>query len=120
MPESSLGDINPNTPSCIFHELYNLLEKRKEEGQVHHSYTANLMEKGLDAVLKKIGEESTELVIAAKNRDHQEQVHEIADLCYHLLVLMVYHNISLDDIHTELQRRLNVSGIEEKKSRAKN
>ena len=119
MPESSFGDINPKTPSCIFPELYNLLEKRKEEGQVH-SYTANLMNKGLDALLKKIGEESTELVIAAKNRDHQEQVHEIADLCYHLLVLMVYQNISLEDIHTELQRRLNVSGIEEKKSRAKN
>ena len=120
MPESSLGDINSKTVSCIFPELYKLIEKRKEEGQVDHSYTANLMEKGLDSVLKKIGEESTELVIAAKNRDHQEQVHEIADLCYHLLVLMVYHNISLDDIHNELQRRLNVSGIEEKKSRAKN
>ena len=118
MPESSLGDINSKTASCIFPELYKLLEKRKEEGQVNHSYTANLMEKGLDALLKKIGEESTEVVIAAKNRDHQEQVHEIADLCYHLLVLMVYH--SLEDIHTELQRRLNVSGIEEKKSRAKN
>ena len=120
MPESSFGDINTKTPSCIFPELYNLLEKRKEEGQVDHSYTANLMEKGLDGVLKKIGEESTELVIAAKNRDHKEQVHEIADLCYHLLVLMVYHNISLDDIDTELRRRCNVSGIEEKKSRAKN
>ena len=57
MPESSLGDINPKTPSCIFPELYKLLEKRKEEGLVDHSYTANLMEKGLDAVLKKIGEE---------------------------------------------------------------
>ena len=120
MPESSLKDINPKTPYCIFPELYKLLEKRRDKGQIDHSYTANLMEKGLDVVLKKIGEETTELVIAAKNQDHHEQVHEIADLCYHLLVLMVYHNISLDDIHTELQRRLNVSGIEEKKSRAKN
>ncbi len=120
MPEPSFGAINTKTASCIIPELYKLLEKRKEEGQFDHSYTANLMAKGLDAVLKKIGEESTEVVIAAKNRDHQEQVHEIADLCYHLLVLMVYHNISLEDIHTELQKRLNVSGIEEKKSRAKN
>ena len=117
MPDS-LSKVDKEKPyPCFLPDLYKLLENRKYEGQAEQSYTAKLMQEGLDSILKKIGEETTELVLAAKNRDHHEQVHEISDLCYHLLVLMVYHRIPLDDIQFELKRRLGRSGIEEKKSR---
>ena len=114
----SLSKVDKEKPDpCFLPELYKLLENRQDEGQAEQSYTAKLMQEGLDSILKKIGEETTELVLAAKNRDHHEQVHEISDLCYHLLVLMVYHRIPLDDIQFELKRRLGRSGIEEKKIR---
>ena len=117
MPDSLSKVEKEKQDLCFFPELYKLLENRRDEGQVEQSYTAKLMQEGLDSILKKIGEETTEVVLAAKNSDHREQVHEISDLCYHLLVLMVYHGIPLDDIQSELKRRLGTSGIEEKKSR---
>ena len=73
----------------------------KKEG----SYTSYLFEKGLDKILKKIGEESTEVVIAAKDQDKKETIYEIADLAYHTMVLMVEAGISLDDIKKELASR---------------
>ena len=118
MPDSSSKVETMETNSCIFPELYKILEKRKETGHFGESYTAKLMKEGLDSILKKIGEETTEVVIAAKNLDHQEQINEISDLCYHVLVLMVYHGIELDEIHFELKKRLGTSGIEEKQSRS--
>ena len=117
MPESLSKVDNEKPDPCFLPELYKLLENRQHEGQAEHSYTAKLLQEVLDSILKKIGEETTELILAAKNRDHYEQVHEISDLCYHLLVLMVYHRIPLDDIQFELKRRLGRSGIEEKKLR---
>ena len=69
------------------------------------SYTTYLFEKGLDKILKKIGEESTEVIIAAKSEDKAETIYEIADLCYHVMVLMVQQGISLEDIHRELASR---------------
>ena len=69
------------------------------------SYTTYLFEKGLDKILKKVGEESTEVIIAAKAEDKKETVYEIADLCYHVLVLMVYAGISLKDVQYELASR---------------
>ena len=73
----------------------------KKEG----SYTTYLFEKGIDKILKKVGEECTEVIIAGKANDKKETVYEIADLCYHVMVLMIEMGISLEDIHTELASR---------------
>ena len=77
---------------------------RKEEKK-EGSYTTYLFEKGLDKILKKVGEECTEVIIAAKADDKRETVYEIADLAYHVMVLMVQMGISIDDIHNELASR---------------
>ncbi|MBR5113532.1 MAG: bifunctional phosphoribosyl-AMP cyclohydrolase/phosphoribosyl-ATP diphosphatase HisIE [Clostridia bacterium] len=84
--------------------LLELIKGRKEEKK-EGSYTTYLFEKGLDKILKKVGEESTEVIIAAKDKDKKETVYEIADLAYHVLVLMVEAGISIDDIHKELASR---------------
>ena len=84
--------------------LYNLIKGRKTEKK-EGSYTTYLFEKGLDKILKKIGEESTEVIIAAKAQDKRETVYEIADLCYHVMVLMIEAGISLEDIKSELASR---------------
>lgn len=84
--------------------LMDLLKGRKinkKEG----SYTTYLFEKGIDKILKKVGEENTEVIIAAKADDKKETVYEIADLCYHVMVLMVEMGISVGDIHKELASR---------------
>lgn len=84
--------------------LMNLIRGRKEEKR-EGSYTTYLFEKGIDKILKKIGEESTEVIIAAKAEDRNETVYEIADLAYHVMVLMVEAGISMEDIHRELASR---------------
>ncbi len=84
--------------------LMDLIEGRKTEKK-EGSYTTYLFEKGLDKILKKVGEESTEVIIAAKDRDKAETVYEIADLTYHVMVLMIEAGISLQDIHKELASR---------------
>lgn len=84
--------------------LYELLVGRKET-KPQGSYTTYLFEKGLDKILKKIGEECTEVIIAGKAEDRKETVYEIADLAYHVMVLMVQQGISLEEIHTELASR---------------
>jgi len=84
--------------------LMKLIEGRKTD-QKEGSYTTYLFNKGLDKILKKVGEESTEVIIAAHARDKAETVYEIADLAYHVMVLMVEAGISLEDIHRELASR---------------
>ena len=84
--------------------LMDLLHGRKVEKK-EGSYTTYLFEKGLDKILKKIGEESTEVIIAAKAEDKKETIYEIADLAYHVMVLMTQTGITLEDIHTELASR---------------
>ena len=84
--------------------LYKMLEGRKAE-MLAGSYTTYLFEKGLDKILKKVGEESTEVIIAGKAEDKAETVYEIADLMYHVMVLMVELGISVDDVMTELASR---------------
>lgn len=84
--------------------LVNLIEGRKTEKK-EGSYTTYLFEKGLDKILKKVGEECTEVIIAAKADDKKETIYEIADLAYHTLVLMIQMGISLEDIHRELASR---------------
>ena len=84
--------------------LYELLRGRKTEKK-EGSYTTYLFEKGLDKILKKVGEESTEVIIAGKAEDREETIYEIADLAYHVMVLMVQAGISLEDIRDELASR---------------
>ena len=84
--------------------LFELIRGRKTEHK-EGSYTTYLFDKGLDKILKKVGEESTEVIIAAKAEDKKETVYEIADLCYHVMVLMIEAGISLEDIHRELASR---------------
>ncbi|MBQ8067935.1 MAG: phosphoribosyl-ATP diphosphatase [Solobacterium sp.] len=85
-------------------ELYRLLEGRKKD-LPEGSYTTYLFQKGLDKILKKVGEECTEVIIAAKDQDRKETIYEIADLTYHVMVLMVEAGISVEDIRTELAGR---------------
>ena len=84
--------------------LYDLLKGRKENPQ-EGSYTTYLFEKGIDKILKKVGEECTEVIIGAKNNDEAETIYEIADLAYHTMVLMVEMGISVDQIKQELASR---------------
>ncbi len=81
------------------------------------SYVASLNAKGLDAILKKVGEEATEAVIASKSGKREDIVHEVADLWFHTLVLLGWHGIALADVLRELERREGRSGIEERNSR---
>lgn len=85
-------------------DLYELIKGRKTEKK-EGSYTTYLFEQGLDKILKKVGEECTEVVIAAKDEDKPETVFEISDLCYHVLVLMVQAGITTADIIDELKKR---------------
>ncbi len=84
--------------------LMSLIEGRKTDKK-EGSYTTYLFEKGLDKILKKVGEECTEVIIAAKAEDRAETIYEIADLTYHVMVLMIEAGISLEDIHKELASR---------------
>lgn len=84
--------------------LMKMLKNRKKE-KTEGSYTTYLFEKGIDKILKKVGEESTEVIIAGKADDKKETIYEIADLAYHIMVLMVEMGISLDDIKKELASR---------------
>ncbi len=84
--------------------LYDMLVGRKVN-KPEGSYTTYLFEKGIDKILKKVGEESTEVIIAAKADDKAETIYEVADLCYHILVMMVEMGISVDDIKRELASR---------------
>ena len=93
-----------NYSNFTFSQLYSLIEDRKDN-PVDGSYTNYLFDKGVDKILKKIGEESTEVIIGAKNNDNQEIIYEISDLAYHIIVLMIEQGISLYDIKLELSNR---------------
>ncbi len=84
--------------------LMDMLVGRKENPK-EGSYTTYLFQKGLDKILKKVGEECTEVIIGAKSEDKAETIYEIADLCYHVMVLMIEAGITLEDIHKELASR---------------
>ena len=88
----------------IFDELYCIIEDRRDNPKPN-SYTSYLFEKGIDKILKKVGEESSEVIIASKNKNNDEIILEISDLLYHLLVLMVDKGIEISDIKEELERR---------------
>ena len=88
----------------ILEDMYKVILDRKQN-PMEGSYTCYLFEKGLDKILKKVGEESAETIIAAKNDVPEDTVGEISDLIYHLTVMMVEQNIPLDDVLAELDRR---------------
>ena len=100
----------------ILDAVYQVVLDRKANPS-DSSYTASLMQKGLDKILKKLGEEATEVVIAGKGGVREEIVYETADLFFHTLVLLGYQDIPLGAVFDELRRRFGVSGIEEKTSR---
>lgn len=85
-------------------ELYKIIINRKNSGE-NQSYTSSLFNEGTDRIIQKVGEESVEVVIAAKNDDRDEFVGEVADLYYHLLVLLAAKDITLEDIETKLEER---------------
>jgi len=90
--------------STILHELYHVVNERKRNPQTG-SYTTYLFEKGQDKILKKVGEEAAETIIASKNNSKEELLYEMADLWYHCLVLLVQHDVSLSELLEELQKR---------------
>jgi phosphoribosyl-ATP pyrophosphohydrolase len=100
----------------VLTQLAAVLEARKGAAP-DSSYVASLYAKGLDAILKKIGEEATETVLAAKGGDKAKIVHETADLWFHTLVLLAQQGLKPEDILNELERRFGVSGHEEKAAR---
>ncbi len=100
----------------ILDAVYQVILDRKAN-PTDSSYTASLMQKGIDKILKKVGEEATEVVIAGKGGVTDEIVYETADLLFHTLVLLGYYDIEPEKVYTELRRRFGISGIEEKASR---
>ncbi len=88
----------------VIQELYNTIRERKLN-PMEGAYTSYLFEKGLDKILKKVGEECTEVIIAAKNENKDDTIAEVCDLFYHIMVLMTEKNITLDEVLYELERR---------------
>ena len=100
----------------ILQRLTNTLETRKNAAP-ESSYVAKLFSKGEDAILKKVGEEATEVILASKQGDKTHLVYEVADLWFHNMVLLAHHGLSVQDVLNELARREGLSGITEKNSR---
>jgi phosphoribosyl-ATP pyrophosphohydrolase len=105
-----------NQPQHILDAVYQVILDRKANPS-DASYTASLMQKGIDKILKKVGEEATEVVIAAKGGVREEIVYEVADLFFHTLILLGHQDIPLEEVNAELRRRFGTSGILEKASR---
>lgn len=104
--------------SDVLNRLAELLEQRKT-ADPSSSYVAKLYAKGMDSILKKVGEEATETVIAAKGGNQEEIVYETADLWFHTLVMLAHAGIHPEQVLNELARREGLSGLEEKAARTK-
>jgi len=102
----------------VLMQLAQVLEARKSAAP-DSSYVASLYAKGLDTILKKVGEEATETVIAAKGGDKDQLVYETADLWFHTLVLLAHQGLGPEDVLNELGRRFGLSGLEEKAARSR-
>ena len=102
--------------SEILQQLAEVLEARKN-ADPDSSYVAKLYDRGLDSILKKIGEEATETVMAAKDGDAQHLVYEVADLWFHCMVLLAQQGLAVDGVLDELARRFGLSGLDEKAAR---
>ena len=95
---------NSSNEDDIIEKLYEIIMDRKNNPK-KESYTTYLFEEGIDKILKKVAEESGEVIIASKNKDKDELIYEISDLVYHMIVLMVEKNLNLNDIKKELKNR---------------
>jgi phosphoribosyl-ATP pyrophosphohydrolase len=104
--------------SDTLEKLSAVLEERKG-ADPESSYVARLYHKGLDAILKKIGEEATETVMAAKDGEAEKIIYEVADLWFHTLILLKQQNLEPQQVLDELERRFGLSGLEEKASRGR-
>ncbi|AYQ56175.1 Phosphoribosyl-ATP pyrophosphatase [Bathymodiolus thermophilus thioautotrophic gill symbiont] len=100
----------------ILKKLEHILEQRKS-AEAEDSYVALLYHKGLDEILKKIGEESAEVIIAAKGGEQEKIIYEVADLWFHTLVLLRHKDIEINEITQELSKRFGLSGLQEKANR---
>ncbi len=105
-----------STNENILSQVADVLESRKG-ADPDSSYVAKLYDKGLDAILKKVGEEATETIMAAKDGDKEHMIYEVADLWFHTLVLLADQDLHPDDVLTELGRRFGMSGLVEKANR---
>ena len=100
----------------IFNKLEKILEERKS-ATADQSYVSSLYDQGTGSILEKIREESEEVINAVNQEGREEVIHEVADLLFHLLVLLRYENITIDEIESELDKRFGISGHDEKASR---
>lgn len=109
--------------SDVLTQLASILEQRKQNADPESSYVASLHHKGLNKILEKVGEEANEAIIAAKDAeasgDNSDVIYETADLWFHSLVMLSELGANSDDVLTELARRFNLSGLEEKANRTK-
>ena len=103
----------------ILGAIYQIIQERKQQGDGEKSYVKSLFDKGLDKILGKIGEEATEAAVAGKGGNREEVVSEVADLFFHVLVLLGYYDLPPERIYAELRRRFGLSGLEEKAARTK-
>jgi len=103
----------------ILEAIYQIILQRRQLADSEKSYVKSLFDKGLDKILGKIGEEATETVVAGKGGNKEEVIYEVADLFFHVLVLLGYYDLPPERIYSELRRRFGLSGIEEKASRQK-
>ncbi len=113
--ETPRRDVSTSTILDSVHEV--ILERKKNPGE--RSYVSSLFSKGTDSILKKVGEEASELLISGKGGKKEEVVYEMADLWFHSLVLLGQLDIGPEEVYAELQRRFGTSGIEEKEGRSK-
>ena len=102
----------------VLKEISDVIEVRKQAAP-ESSYVSQLMHKGEDAILKKVIEEAGEVLMASKDGDKLHLIKEVADVWFHSMVLLGYHGLRAEDVLMELQRRQNISGIDEKASRGK-
>ncbi|OEU77039.1 MAG: phosphoribosyl-ATP diphosphatase [Desulfuromonadales bacterium C00003093] len=117
--QSTPGAAPLKADADILEAVYQIILERKQLVDGEKSYVKSLFDKGLDKILSKIGEEATETAIAGKGGDRDEVVYEVADLFFHVLVLLGYYDLPPERIYAELRRRFGLSGIEEKASRSK-
>ncbi|MFQ5508658.1 MAG: bifunctional phosphoribosyl-AMP cyclohydrolase/phosphoribosyl-ATP diphosphatase HisIE [Leptospirillia bacterium] len=110
---------NAGVPSAIIDRVFEVILERKAAADPESSYVAKLFDKGRDTILKKVAEESGEVLLAAKGDDPEQVVYESADLMFHLLIALADAGVRPDGVMAELSRRFGLSGIEEKASRGK-
>ena len=109
--------VNKNNQKKHILECIDEILEQRISANPENSYTAKLLNEGIDQILKKVGEEATETIIASKCGENAAIIHEIADLWFHTIILLKYHNLASKDVLDELEKRLGISGIEEKENR---